>query len=481
MYILNFLLILLEVLLLFNLLIFVHELGHFLAARWRGLKIDRFAVWFGKPIWQKEINGVTYCLGSIPAGGYVALPQMASMEAIEGKTESKPDQLPPISALDKIIVAFAGPLFSLLLALTFAAVVWVIGRPIGETETTTTIGYVMKGSPAEAAGLKAGDRITKIDDKPVHRFGGIGDSVTWRIVSSEGEVVPVTVIRDGKELTVETKPIKEKTEAWERKSLREIQILPVQTPIVARVAKNSPAAMAHVQDNDIIREANGVHLYNPQTLVDIIRKNPNQPITLKVERGAKQLEVAVTPTIPESVANSAEIPKEEKRPMIGIEWEMGGKMDIDHPDPFSQIKTSVTAMVGTIGALISPKSDIKLQHLSGPVGIMRIYWRLFENEHGWRLAIWFSVVLNVNLALLNLLPIPVLDGGHIVLALIEGVRRKPVNVRILNWIQTGCAVVIIGYMVYVTFFDAQDFSFRRQHKHEIKFAPPAPEGSNPKQ
>src|SRR5213595_2895743 len=112
MYILNFLLILLEVLLLFNLLIFVHELGHFLAARWRGLKIDRFAIWFGKPIWQKEINGITYCLGSIPAGGYVALPQMAAMEAIEGKNSTQANELPPISAMDKIIVAFAGPLFS---------------------------------------------------------------------------------------------------------------------------------------------------------------------------------------------------------------------------------------------------------------------------------------------------------------------------------------------------------------------------------
>src|SRR5436309_12646392 len=117
MYILNFLLILLEVLLLFNLLIFVHELGHFLAARWRGLKIDRFAIWFGKPIWQKEINGVTYCLGSIPAGGYVALPQMASMETIEGKTDARPEQLPPLGVMDKIIVAFAGPLFSFGLAL----------------------------------------------------------------------------------------------------------------------------------------------------------------------------------------------------------------------------------------------------------------------------------------------------------------------------------------------------------------------------
>src|SRR5256714_5403019 len=97
-----------EVLLLFNLLIFVHELGHFLAARWRGLKIDRFAIWFGKPIWKTKINGVEYALGSIPAGGYVSLPQMATMETIEGKGESSGKTMPPISALGKIIMAFPG-------------------------------------------------------------------------------------------------------------------------------------------------------------------------------------------------------------------------------------------------------------------------------------------------------------------------------------------------------------------------------------
>src|SRR3984957_18961546 len=99
----------LEVLVLFNLLIFVHELGHFLAARWRGLKIERFAIWFGKPIWKTKINGVEYALGTIPAGGYVSLPQMAPMEVIEGKGERSSEPLPPISALDKIIVAVAGP------------------------------------------------------------------------------------------------------------------------------------------------------------------------------------------------------------------------------------------------------------------------------------------------------------------------------------------------------------------------------------
>src|SRR5881409_295108 len=124
------LLILFEVLALFNLLIVVHELGHFLAARWRGLVIEKFGIWFGKPIWKKTINGVEYSLGSIPAGGFVALPQLAPMEVMEGKVETPREQLPPISVLDKIIVAFAGPLFSFLLAVTFAFIVWGIGRPV---------------------------------------------------------------------------------------------------------------------------------------------------------------------------------------------------------------------------------------------------------------------------------------------------------------------------------------------------------------
>src|SRR6266566_3987823 len=104
-------LILLEVLILFNLLIVVHELGHFLAARWRGLYIEKFGVWFGKPIWKKTVNGVQYSLGSLPFGGFVALPQLAPMDIIEGKADMDRAKLPKISALDKIIVAVAGPVF----------------------------------------------------------------------------------------------------------------------------------------------------------------------------------------------------------------------------------------------------------------------------------------------------------------------------------------------------------------------------------
>src|SRR5256714_8676926 len=146
-HVLRVIFILLEVVVLFNLLIVVHELGHFLAARWRGLFIEGFGVWFGKPIWKKTINGVQYSLGSLPFGGFVKLPQLAPMDMIEGKADMDRAALPKISALDKIIVAVAGPLFTVLLALFFAWGVWAVGHPASERDPPPGIGAGYADSP----------------------------------------------------------------------------------------------------------------------------------------------------------------------------------------------------------------------------------------------------------------------------------------------------------------------------------------------
>jgi regulator of sigma E protease len=381
--------------------------------------------------------------------------------------------------MDKIIVAIAGPLFSFGLALVFAVLVWGIGRPVSESDTTTTIGYVVTNSPAAMAGLKAGDRILNVDGHPVSKFGGIGDTIMWRIVRSEGDTVPVTVLRDGKEITFEPKPVREKTEVWERRSLRQIQIYPKQTPLIAGVDPLGPAAEAGIKPNDIIVAVNGTNIFNPEALTAVLRAGVGRPIVLTIKRGQDLMEKSVTPVMPDVLINNTNVPAFLRYHRIGIEWEAGGIMAVDYPNPIDQIKGSITAMTSTLGAVLSKKSDIGFQHMSGPVGIGRIYYRLFESEQGWRLAIWFSVILNVNLALLNMLPIPVLDGGHITLAIIEGIRRKPVNVKIIGFIQTGCALLIIGYMLFVTFFDAQDLPWKRQPKlPEIRFTapttPPAP-------
>src|SRR5436190_8372565 len=456
-------LILVEVLVLFNLLIVVHELGHFLAARWRGLYIEKFGVWFGKPLWKKTINGVQYSLGSLPFGGFVALPQLAPMDIIEGKADVDRAKLAPISALDKIIVAVAGPVFSLLLALSFAGVVWVVGHPVGESDSTTVIGYVLPDSPAEKAGLQPGDKILEVDGKPVRRFLGMNDSVSWDVVRSEGDKVAVKFQRNGNMQTVWVEPYKAETRGWRRKSVRQLLIYPAETPIIDKVEPNTPAAAAGLRPRDIILGFNQTPIYNPIGLLEYISKHPNDQLILHVERERARFDVPVKPTL---------LPTEgEMKPRIGIQWDTAGKISIGHPNPIEQIYDSVTSTLKTIGAVASPKSDVKLQHLSGPVGIGRIYYLLFQNERGWQLALWFSVILNVNLAILNMLPIPVLDGGHIVLAIIESVRRKPVNMRVLEVIQTSCAMLIIGYMLYVTFFDVQDLPFIKNRLDKLENQP----------
>ena len=289
------LLILFEVLILFNLLIVVHELGHFLAARWRGLYIEKFGVWFGKPLWKKTINGVQYSLGSLPFGGFVALPQLAPMDIIEGKADVDRARLAPISALDKIIVAIAGPLFSLLLALFFAGIVCVIGHPVSEADSTTIIGYVLPDSPAQKVGLQPGDKILEVDGKPVRRFIGMNDSVSWDVVRSEGGKIAVKFERNGNVQTVWVEPYKAETRGWRRKSVRQLLIYPAETPIIDKVEPNTPAAAAGLRPGDIIRGFDQTPIYNPVALLEYISKHPKDQLVLHVERNGARFDVPVKP------------------------------------------------------------------------------------------------------------------------------------------------------------------------------------------
>jgi len=294
MTILHYILIALEVVLIFNLIIGVHELGHFLAARWRGLKVERFAIWFGKPIWKKKINGVEYALGTIPFGGYVSLPQMATMEAIEGKVEGDAASLPNVSPLDKIIVAFAGPLFSFALAIGFAVIVWQVGKPTNEADNTTTIGWVDPTGPAGIAGLQPGDKILEVDGYPVHHFSPVSaDSVKWRIVTSTGTNISFKYVRDGKESTAYVVPTNLPTKWYERKSLRMIAVQYEEKAIIGEIASNSPAEAAGLRPGDEILALDGQKIYSYLSVIygeASLTNKPNVPVTFRVKRGNEEFE-----------------------------------------------------------------------------------------------------------------------------------------------------------------------------------------------
>jgi regulator of sigma E protease len=449
--ILNVALLIFVVVMLFNIIIFVHELGHFLAGKWRGLQIDRFQIWFGKPIWKKEYKGVQYGLGWIPAGGFVALPQMAPMEAIEGGDKDR-KPLPPITPLDKIIVAFAGPLFSILLALVAGLIVWGVGKP-KDFLPSTVVGYVEESKQAEKAGILLGDKILEINGEPVNGFAGSLDSITERIVLSSGDEIKFTVQRPGvEEPIVLTSGFDRPKSRWfQRSGLRQVGLGPAGPAIVAGVVKNSPADKVGLVKGDQILKIDGDRLYSNIQLTQYLKKKDFKPVVLEVKKNSGEVvNVDVTPVKP--------MPPTDRDPMLGVSWDINADIDVRivHPNPITQVADSLKMMWVTITSVVDPGSSIGVDHLSGPVGIGQMLYSLLQTEDGWRRILGFLVLFNVNLAVLNMLPFPVLDGGHITMAILEKIFGKPMQMKTMEVIQTACAMALISLMLYVTSKDIGD-------------------------
>ncbi len=458
------------VILFFNLMIFVHELGHFLAGKWRGAYIDRFQIWFGKPIWQKEIGGVKWGLGWIPAGGFVSLPQMEDMEGIEGAA-NVPAGLKPLKALDKVIIAAAGPLFSLLLAYVFAVIVWSVGKP-STANIDTTIGYLMPDSPAAQAGLLPGDKIVAIDGQSVSKWMGNMEGVTELVAMSEHEKITFDIERtaaDGtkQKLTIRSGFTVPETSVWQRSAMRKVGIMPAAPAIIGNIIADSPASTSSLHPGQKVVALNGLPIYTPYAITTASAAGKEMILTVESPDGTRS-DVSITPAIPANWQG-----KEGSTPILGLNWANTlGDIKLEYPTPQAQVNQSLKWMGDTLEKVCAPGSNIGVQHLSGPVGIGSYIYKMMdaENGMGWRLVLWFAVVLNVNLAVLNMLPLPVVDGGHVVLGFIEMIRSKPINSKILDSIFMGFIMLLLGFFVFVTLMDIGDLVGDTQEPEEL----PAP-------
>ena len=438
----------------FSFSIFIHEMGHYLAARWRGLKIERFSIGMGPRVfgWTDK-HGVEWRLSAIPLGGYVMLPQMTDMKVVEGTPDDDAAALPKLSWTDKVVVAVAGAVFNVIFAFCLGTILWQTGIPREAWQDSTVLGYVAEEittedditipGPAYAAGLRPGDDIQSVDGRTVANFDDIFTSILMgsdRDESGNPRVL-VEYLRDGEQQSASIIPTVGGLE-----KIRQVGIM-TQDPVVVDYAyTNSPAEQAGLQSDDEIIAINGEAIYNRSGLISQVQKNPDEQFIMTIKRGELTLEMPIVPiTIPVSAAG-------DMAPMIGVRFFTTFSTDNKIP-PHKQVWNIVPLTYRTLDALLSPSSNVGLRNLNGPAGILNAL--KITAEQGFLMLLYLVVLINVNLAVVNLLPLPILDGGHIVIATIQKLIGKPVPARVIIALQNGMAICLLGMVVYITYFDVR--------------------------
>lgn len=509
----------------FGLCIFVHELGHFLAAKWRGLKVTAFSIGFRK-IWGKTWNGVEYRIGWIPFGGYVEIPQ------IDGDGKKDPaEKIEPAKPLDRMIAVVAGPLFNFIFGFLVAAVIWIVGIPQDTPDLKEIeVASIQADSPEYKAGLRKGDVIVKLNGKELNTsWNGVfkdilttvgpvtmtvrrdgktfeisylpavnknvlpdeeiaypffrpklpiliypdKDSPAWKaglrqgdkvvavngnlptsisefetmIDDTDGKPTALTIERDGKELILQNiVPAPLILNGKEGLWLIGVVYSPQAEKLtVIQVADNSPAKEAGLLKDDVIGKIDGA-VPVPAEFPELVQASGGKTMKLEILRGGKTLEIELKPRF-------------RRYYTLGVQYAY-----IAHPTPWAQFSNamqltfkSMRAIGYSIGSslgLTEQKTTVKAKHMSGPLGIGRILYRsVYEGSLMQGLNI--VVMITFSLGLLNLLPFPVLDGGHFVLALLEIIFRRPVPEKFLNPISYAFIAVIVGFMIFVTFYDAK--------------------------
>lgn len=443
------------VIFLFGAAVFVHEWGHYWVARKRGMKVEAFAIGFGPKIVSWTRDGIEYSWRWIPAGGFVKLPQMITSEALEGSNKGEP--IPPASPLSRILVAVAGPIMNVIFAFVLASIIYFVGLPV--LVNPSVIGFVEPNSAEAKLGILPGDRIVKVNGRSAR---------TWQDVAETTALARTNVIEVVIERGTERKVYNLETKTSEVLGLKTLNLDSSEHPTVMRVIDDSAAAAAGIQHKDTIYSFAGAKVWGSDQFVEMVRKRANEKTEIVIERGAAKEKVALTIT--------PRLNPDTGKGFVGIEFGFPSNYEVQKPGPtpIEQIAGHWNRTISVFSALAHPKqTGVGAKDLSGPVGIFAVL--AYKVRTDYRLALDFLVLLNINLAILNMLPLPVLDGGHIVMAMIEAIFRRPLPVRIQEYVTTVFALALISFMLYVSYHDLGRLRlFRTMFKQDVQIEKAAP-------
>jgi regulator of sigma E protease len=412
-------------------LIFVHELGHFLMARRIGVRVLTFSLGFGPKLISIKRGGTEYCISAIPLGGYV---KMAGENPEDSRTGAS-DEFLSKGKWQRFQVLVMGPIMNLVLALVVMTVVLYQGAQVpAYEEEAVVIGGFSQGSAAAKAGLKTGDRIVTVDGKPVETW----DQFWMAIVAKAKKNVSLGFVREGRPGQVIVVP-----EGQGKYELGDIGIQPLVHPQVMDFSPDSAAAAAGLQKGDVVLAAGGESPVSRDRLIALIKASGGKPLALEIERGDAVQTVTVTPRMVDGVL------------IIGAHLSPLEVRTVD-PGLLEAMKLSVAKnwewtgqIVETLGGLFTRSTSVK--QLMGPVAIADLSGT--AAEAGWISLFTLMAMISLNLGLLNLMPIPVLDGGHIFILSMEGLARRDFSMRVKEkMLLTGFAL-LLGLMVTVIYND----------------------------
>jgi regulator of sigma E protease len=422
-------------------LVAVHEFGHFWVARKVGVKVIRFSIGFGKVLWRHQAtsNSTEYVLSLIPLGGYV---KMVDEREGEVAKEDLPFAFNQQPLFARTAIVAAGPIFNLALAV---ALFWSV-LVIGETGIKPILGQPPAQSLAEMAGFSEGDEIISVNDEPTPTFMHAMSQIISTAMEGDGEIAVKVKNRDDaqtvKTLHVDTTETSNPDALYAKLGFKLFS--PNLQPIIGNVLDNGAAKSAGLKQGDLILRANENAVKDWQQWVDIIKANPNQAIATMIERDGVQTTLMLTPNADGKIGASVKIP-ENLLKSFQVHYALSPLAAI--PQAFSTTYNYSTSTLKMMGQMIVGKAS--LENLSGPISIAQYAGQ--SADMGLVHFLKFMGLISVSLGVLNLLPIPVLDGGHLFFFALEGLKGSPVSESIQLFFQK-IGIVLLGLLMSIAMF-----------------------------